>query len=253
MKTSIKLVSTAVLALIVFGAASSVASAEDVTYNSKGSVTFKPNTDSTLPVDPITGGGKDGSDTVTPENPDGSKPNPGTAGPLSLDFASSFDFGTQKITSADQTYYAVEQKYADKAGTAKTGPNYVQVTDNRGTLAGWSLSVTQDAQFAAATTTKGAGSVLDGTVMTLGNGKIISQSANPADSSAVSTVLTPGVKSSVILGAKTGKGSGTNLLTFGDENTAVSSVSLMVPGATTKLAQQYSTNLTWTLSDTPAV
>ena len=30
---------------------------------------------------------------------------------------------------------------------SKEGPNYVQVTDNRGTEAGWSLKVKQEGQF----------------------------------------------------------------------------------------------------------
>ena len=52
-----------------------------------------PNTETTDPVDPL-----DPEQPVTPvdpTNPDG-KPNPGTNGPLSIDFASSLVFGEQK-------------------------------------------------------------------------------------------------------------------------------------------------------------
>lgn len=55
-------------------------------------------------------------------------PNPGTAGPLSIDFASSFQFGNQKITSETMDYYAKLQEFT----SSLAGPNYVQVTDKRG-------------------------------------------------------------------------------------------------------------------------
>ncbi|WP_256869283.1 WxL domain-containing protein, partial [Enterococcus thailandicus] len=55
-------------------------------------------TDPTDPVDP-----------TDPTDPEG--PNPGTNGPLSIDYASSLDFGVQKITSKDQIYFAASQKY----------------------------------------------------------------------------------------------------------------------------------------------
>ncbi len=69
--------------------------AEDinVNYTSNGAITFEPDTDPTKPVNPT--------------NPDEKKLNqkiqltqldqkPGTAGPLSIDYASSFQFGAQK-------------------------------------------------------------------------------------------------------------------------------------------------------------
>ncbi|MCL2114537.1 MAG: WxL domain-containing protein [Streptococcaceae bacterium] len=239
----IKLTSAAVLASIAFGNFATTVLADDVAnYDSTGTITYVPSTDPTDPVDPLDPEGPG----IDPENPDGSLPEPGTPGPLSIDFASSFDFGIQEITSSDMTYNAAAQKLSD--GT--TRPNYVQVTDNRGTLAGWNLSVTQEEQFSTGDT--GVGSELSGASMTLGNGHIVSASANPADKFAASTTLVPGTQSGIILGASDGVGTGTNLLVFGDESTEASSVTLAVPGSTTKLAQGYSTNLTWTLSDTPA-
>lgn len=98
------------------------------------------------------------------------------------------------------------------------------------------------------------GTTLDGAEITLDNGAIVSASASKADTFAKTTKLVPGTQSATILGATAGTGTGTNLLAFGksaDSNTGTS-VTLMVPGATTKLAQKYMTSLTWTLSDTPA-
>ena len=105
------------------------------TYTSNGAITFEADPNPTKPVDPTDP--EKPVDPVDPTDPDG--PNPGTAGPLSIDFASSFQFGNQLITSETKDYYAQLQEFA--AGAA--GPNYVQVTDKRGTQEGWSLSVVQ--------------------------------------------------------------------------------------------------------------
>ena len=50
-------------------------------------------------------------------------------GPLSLDYVSSIDFGTQKITMFEKkTYESTSLK------------PFIQVTDNRGTGAGWKVT-----------------------------------------------------------------------------------------------------------------
>lgn len=54
------------------------------------------------------------------------------------------------------------------------------------------------------------------------------------------------------MNAAAGQGAGTFLLDWGtDETTGGQSVSLSVPGSTTKYAEKYATTLTWTLTDTP--
>ncbi|MFC4652285.1 WxL domain-containing protein [Lactococcus nasutitermitis] len=242
-KAAIKLVSFATLGLLAASTTATIANADGATYNSTGTITYQASTAVTPPVDP-----SDPTTPVTPTNPDGSDLTPdqaGTAGPLSIDFASSFDFGTQDITSSNMTYYAAAQKLSD----GSTRDNYVQVTDNRGTLTGWSLSVEQG-DFETS-----AGDVLKGAQITLGDGAIASASETPADVSAATTTLTPGTASGTILGATDGNGAGTNLLNFGDADGTTNSdtaVSLFVPGSSTKLAQTYTADLTWTLSDTPA-
>ena len=117
--------------------------------------------------------------TVDPEGP-----KPCTDGPLSIDYASNFNFGTQEITSADKTYFAAATTLTDKT----TRPNWVQVTDNRGTLAGWSLSL-QASEFTNGKT--GTGSVLSGATLKLENGHIVSASDAAADQSVASVTLTP--------------------------------------------------------------
>ena len=93
-------------------------------YTSNGAIIFETDNDLTKPVDPTDP--EKPVDPVDPTDPMG--PNPGTAGPLSIDFASSFQFGNQKITSETMDYYAKLQEFT----SSLAGPNYVQVTDKRG-------------------------------------------------------------------------------------------------------------------------
>ena len=86
---------------------------------------------------------------VNPEN----KPElPEDQGILSIDFVSSFNFGTQVISAQDQTYYAQPQRLMNEDGTVngdEIRPNYVQISDRRpkNKRNGWQLDVTQNEQF----------------------------------------------------------------------------------------------------------
>ncbi|RAN86468.1 cell surface protein [Bacillus sp. SRB_28] len=226
--------------LILTGGVSALA-ADGGEYKSNAIIEFEPSTDPTKPVDPTDPGTPVGP--VDPTNPEG--PNPGTNGPLSIDYASSLDFGKQKITSTDQVYKAAAQKFTDRGD----GPNYVQVTDNRGTETGWSLQVKQDGQFKS-----DSGKELTGAEITFNNGVVNTVSASPKPSVVQSSFsLTPegnGVAEN-IMSAKAGEGAGTYVLAFGDDATAAESIELSVPGKTTKYAEKYSTSLTWTLTDVP--
>jgi len=137
MKKSTTLLMGALLFSSILGVTSVHAddTTEPANYTSNGVITFEPDKDPTKPVDPTDP--TKPVDPVDPTKPDG--PDDGTEGPLSIDYASSFNFGTQKIITTDKDYYADIQTFKD--GT--TGPNYVQVTDKRGSQAGWNLSVTQ--------------------------------------------------------------------------------------------------------------
>lgn len=242
-------ISTIILGAITAPAIVSAADGGGV-YGSNGVVIFEPNTDPTDPVDPT-----DPTNPVEPIDPtDSDSSNPGTNGPLSIDFASSLDFGTQKITSKDEIYHAVPQKYVTSETDAegnlvtKKGPNYVQVTDNRGTEAGWILQVNQNGQFKSET-----GKELTGAVITLNNGTVVtaSESGKPAGEDTIA--LNAEGALSKVMTAAAGNGAGTYLLTWGtDEVSGAESITLDVPGATTKYAEKYSTTLTWTLSDTPS-
>ncbi|CUB10917.1 MULTISPECIES: WxL domain-containing protein [Bacillus] len=239
---------TATSALLVsalsFGGASAFAE-ETKTLDSNAIVKFKANENVVTPVDPENPDPNKPVVPVDPTTPDG-KPNPGTAGPLSIDFASSLDFGENVISTKDEQYFAAAQKL--EGGEEK--PNYVQVTDNRGTEAGWTLSVKQNGQFKDSQNRE-----LTGAKITFNNGavKTVSKSAEP--STVVSSFdLTADGTGAVqnVVGAKAGEGAGTYVYHFGDAAKKAESITLDVPGATTKYADEYKTTLTWTLSDTPA-
>lgn len=235
-----KLVTLSVLVLTTIGlTATPVAAA---TYDSNASVKFKAGTGITPPVDPT-----NPTDKVTPVDPlDPLKPvQPGTNGPLSIDYASSLYFGEQDITSSNETYYAVPQKLSDDTER----PNYVQVSDNRGTLAGWSLQVKQNGQFKTATNKE-----LTGAQITFENAELATVSTATAPS-VIKTSFTLGTDGTGVaenvIAAKAEEGAGTFVYRFGNDATKGDSIKLDVPGSTAKYAEEYTTTLTWTLTDVP--
>ncbi|MHC5251649.1 WxL domain-containing protein [Listeria kieliensis] len=235
---------TAGVALTSFGM-STTASAVD--YNTNVVVEFDINDQITKPVDPTDPAKtpEDGKGPLDPTKPGG--PTEGTPGPLSIDYASSFDFGKQKISSTDEVYWAAPQKFGDES--RGDGPNYVQVTDNRGTEAGWTLKVKQQGQFLSEQDKK----ELTGAQLVFDNATVDTASVSARPSAPKTFTLTPdqdGV-AEPIMAAQAGQGSGTYVLRFGDDANAGDSVSLKVPGSTTKYKDKYSTTLLWTLEDTP--
>lgn len=233
---------TAILAGITLAPAVSFA-ADGGEYDTNGVITFTPNNGTTDPVDPV-----DPTNPVKPVDPtDPSGPKPGTAGPLSIDYASSLDFGSQKITSKDEIYKAKAQKYLDKDNVEKTGPNFVQVTDNRGTKKGWTLQMKQNSQFTTADADE-----LTGAEITFKNGNVVTASDSEKPTGQATIVADPSGDLKNVMSAKDGQGAGTYLLDWGtDAATAAESIELSVPGSTTKYAKKYSTTFTWVLSDTP--
>lgn len=253
-------------AVLAFSNATLVFAADGGQYDSKGSVQFTPSTKPTSPVDPIN---PDPDNPILPTNPDGSKPDSGTAGPLSLDFASSLDFGVQQITSSTMNYNASAQKYTDKNGENETsGPDFVQLTDNRGSFAGWTLSVKQAGQFTTAD-----GNELKGAAVTFGSAQHVSAN-NTTDgvSTTSSFTLDPTAGAIPVMSgaaATTGTNgtSGTHLLRFGDTSalstadvngdgssrgTTDTAIKLNVPGKTAKMAGKYTTTFNWILADSPS-
>ncbi|HHT7189468.1 TPA: WxL domain-containing protein [Bacillus cereus] len=203
---------------------------------------IKPYDEPTKPVDPVNP--KEPVEPVDPTTPD-KKPIEGTKGPLSLDFASSLNFGEQLLSSKKETYFAKAQNLAD--GSQKM--NYVQITDNRMNGSAWTLSVKQNGQLK-----DGKGRELEGAKITFHNAEVVSSNQMP-ELSLVKTTFDitadgTGATQPVLVG-KSGVEESTYVYRFGNEETKESSIQLEVPGETTKYAEAYTTTLTWSLSDVP--
>jgi hypothetical protein len=229
-------------------------------YQSGGMVQFTPDNQPTDPVDPENPDPENPVKPWDPTSPD-HKPNPGTEGPLSLDFASSLDFGNNKITNKDAVYYA-EPQYLWNAeendfDPATARPNYVQVTDKRGTNAGWSLTLQQQGQFKNEQTLN---KELTGAAISFTSGEAASSMKGVKAPKTFDMLdLVPG-ETVKVMAAEKNAGAGTWVDRFGKietvdvegkkvaKNTAIT---LFVPGSTPKDAVKYETKLLWTLTDVP--
>lgn len=220
-------------------------SAEAVDLKSKGRVNFVEGTTPTKPVDPTNPGDSRPGKPINPINPDEELPS-GTAGPLSMDFVSYFNFGEQVISTKDQTYKAAPQEY-DNAGEVYQVPNYVQITDKRASKSGWVLTVKQDEQF------KGikSGRELKGAQISLLNAQMVTTSEGVKPSYVTERIdLNPGMYHTA-MEANNKEGFGTYVYRFGDIETLEESVELKVPGSSVKKVEAYETQITWTISDVP--
>lgn len=196
------------------------------------------------PVDPL-----DPEIEVNPEN----KPElPENQGLLSIDFISSFNFGSQPISVHDQIYYAQPQRLLDEDGTVnemEERPNYIQISDRRSATErnGWQLSVTQTKQFEGLKNQQ-----LTGASITFSNQQLVTaQGGNtPSLQTANPLTLVPGNKRALIRAEDT-EGTGTWIYRFGDEHTARESVTLNVPKGSNPEATSYSTTLIWELNAIP--
>lgn len=207
-------------------------------------VTYTYIKDQVTPLDPI-----DPDIDVDPEN----KPElPEDQGLLSIDFVSSFSFGSQVISAHDQNYYAKPQRLLNEDGTVNENekrPNYVQISDRRSEdeRNGWQLAVTQNEQFE-----NSSGHELSGARLRFTNQELVAthngtapelQQTNPLQ-------LVPNAKR-VLLMAQGNEGTGTWIYRFGDLESADKSIVLEVPKETNPEATSYVTTLTWELSAVP--
>lgn len=196
------------------------------------------------PVDPL-----DPETEVDPEN----KPDlPEDQGLLSIDFASTFNFGSQAISAQEETYYAKPQRLLNEDGTVNENeerPNYIQISDRRpeNERNGWQLAVTQNGQFETQDKEPLLGARLSFTNQALATaqGGILPelQQTNPL-------TLVPGVKRVLVM-AQGDEGAGTWIYRFGDQEMAGESIGLTVPQGANPKAAQYKTSLTWELSAVP--
>lgn len=232
-KTAI--VSTAFLAAMTLAAVSvggvQAADVAQTKNTATADVTFKANDSETKPVNPV-----DPTVPVDPSNPnptdpaDPSNPGTGNAGPLSIDFVSNIHFGTQKIQDAP---YSATNENA-----------HIQVTDKRGTGAGWQASAAIS-DFKG--TKDGHDVVLNGAQLALNNGVIKSTPNNAAAAPTTEKTITLGADNKPVMTAADGTGQGTWIDLFANP----SDITLTVPAGNIVSDVQYNATITWTLGDTP--
>ena len=175
------------------------------------------------------------------------------------------DFGSNEISNKDQTYFARAQTYKNPDGSASelATANYVQVSDLRGTNAGWVLKVKQNGQFRNAETLH---KELTGAIVAFTEPSVRSNATDVLPPTATANIqLDAAGAETVVMQAPEKTGAGTWITLWGQAEkvteknqqgqqvnaTITRAISLTVPGKTPKDAVQYKTTLTWLLSDVP--
>lgn len=221
--------------------------AEDGTNTSSNAyITIEKYTgDGEQPVNPI-----DPNETVKPApDTDGKNPHqPSTKGPLSLNYVSNLQFGSQEANGNDAVYQVKPDRVINSQEVEIEVPNFVQITDHRGTNSGWTLMVKQDEAF------KNGTHSLDGTELVFSSPILSSKSGkdNTSPTANATFTLTADGKSAMVMHAAADQGMGTWVDYFGkDLEAAKTGIQLKIPGDAKKVAGFYQTSLTWTLTDTP--
>ncbi|HGF7658428.1 TPA: WxL domain-containing protein [Enterococcus faecium] len=171
---------------------------------------------------------------IDPIDPDDNPPSndpTGNTGDLRIDYISNIDFGTQTISGKTETYIAEKPASLTES----------QVSDLRGTGAGWHLQVNYDTEKPGFTSED---KTLSGAELTLPSGTAKSVADNKATPPATSEVVVNDAAQNIMTAtANTGLG------TWADEMDTAN-VSLKVPSG--NLVGDYTATLVWTLSDAPA-
>lgn len=196
------------------------------TVTSNATVTFTPGTEPTGPVDPD-----------DPSKPlDALGQGTGESGPLSIDYVPNITFGSQAISGSQKVYNASELK------------PFVQVTDIRGTGAGWNV-IAKATPF-----NDGTADILKGSTVTFAGGYALSANSSaskPTPSNPV--VLTTDNTEATVVVANENSGLGTWVdRWYPTETTATSNdnVTLTVPSGSAT-AKTHTSTITWTLADAP--
>ena len=214
----------ALYSAILMGGTVSVHADNDTNGKSTAKIGLKQQ-DPDDPIDPI--GPIDNDDT-----PDNSNDPTGNTGILRVDYISNINFGEQTISGKVETYRASTPKLRTEA----------QVSDLRGSGAGWHLQVNYDTEKPGFVTTNNQ--VLKGAELTFPAGTTKStqdnQSAQP-----VANTVTVGNEAQNIMDATSMTGLGTWV---DDMNTQ--DITLKVPSG--NMQGDYTATLVWTLTDAPA-
>lgn len=227
------------------GSSSLVSAAVVKDYETQANVEFVENLNPTLPVDPEN---PDPTNPVEPEvDPEvpGQEIDPGTNGPLSIDYASHFNFGKIKKSGNAATYKANPISIILPDTTKKDVAPYVQITDNRGSHAGWTLNVKQAEQLENVDTYN----KLEGAKITLTEG-VVTGTADLDGIEGVAVELNPTGEATPVFGTADGSVGGTFTNSFGTSKDDIG-VELAIVAGTKIDDGLYQSNIEWTLEDTP--
>lgn len=188
--------------------------------------------------------------TLTPKDPEEDKDivpiYPPTPGPLSINYASSVNFGKQKVTASERTFYAsADTLTKTETGATRQSPNFVQVTDLRGTGTGWTLSVRQNGPLK-----NEKGTTLSGAKLSVSAVSVKSQYGE-ADivTDMPERVLDETGSKQAIITTPEESGMGTWNVYLGAESDPTKAFKLVVPKDQPKESGKYTTSLTWVLED----
>lgn len=261
-----KMVTTTVLSVLAFGLVAPTALAESA--NSKGKVQFElPGNPTPKPVDPTV---------KEPEEIEVDPERPGTDGHLRFDRVPQFDFGKITLSNSAVDAPVLQDVYKRTAtGTTIYAAPTVQVTDGRGTQAGWSTRVkignfelvdANDATIVDPT------QFLVGAEVSIGGATALPHtkdgSITVADAPQVKTNFKMKATDQVFASAAATKGMGQWSISYHDGDVQVGgandgypnehatqgneeSIRLAIPESSKKLAnREYRAQITWTISDT---
>ncbi|CAM3277603.1 WxL domain-containing protein [Lactiplantibacillus plajomi] len=228
--------------LLLTAAAPLVANAESVpntTGKTDVTASFTGNTNPVTPVDP--------DDPNKPVDPDpgtnGSTSGNEGGGQLSLIYApKTFNFGSHQIDVLNDQSYALDTSDTTiKTSLWGSANNVVlEVSDVRGTNAGWNLT-------ASGSELKSGDDKLVGASITLPGGDVTASGATKTNGAvSVAAKLATTGEAQTVLNAAAGNGAGVTV-----DQIKPSEIKLNVPANTAK-AQTYTGSINWNLSDTPA-
>jgi len=258
-----KIIASSLLSVMALTTVSGVVLAADPSTTSKGSVGFSEASKDPKPFDP--------SDPNVPpkeveENPNGS--GKGTTGLLRFDRVPNFNFKDIQVGSVEQTANVLEEEYTIK-GSSPAEKFYsaptVEITDVRGTGAGWTAFVKTDGKLVSETSGRPD---ITGYTLKLNKGAATSYSGVTTAVPEVSLGITLNETPQVLARAAKGTGTASWGISYYDPatgeqgkpkknttGTATDSdaITLSVPqGATMHVGEKYTTTLTWYLSDDPS-
>lgn len=225
--------------VVTLTAMSTTVKAEEVSSEtSEATVTFEENNGVPSLINP---------DSPKTEFPDEEEKGTENTGPLSLDNVPSIEFGANnEISATEKKYSALSKDYSP----------FVQVTDNRGTGAGWQLSASFSEFSSVGQGDEETKRSLPGAEIILSNGGIVtngSQSIQPTSGNNDKDFITLTEENTAIMSAGIDEGMGSWAMVWSDTNEAAlvnENIQLKVPGGVA-MKDTYTATITWSLTTGP--